>query len=614
MNRSLYPKHKASNTSQATGTLRLLATTDLHAHLLPYDYGKDKPAPGTGLAGLGTLINQAREEAASQGAGCILVDNGDNFQGTPLAEHLAARPVTADHAIAASLAAMRYDAVGIGNHDFDYGLPYLRSVAEHIGAPVVCSNLHGVTIDPIRSYALVPCKMPDSNGTGMHELKIGILSILPALTSIWNRHTLGAQAEVEPPASCVARQVAHLRQVGAELIVVLAHMGMGEHSDIDTAHAGALALRDVPGVDVLVTGHTHRRLPGSDYADREGIDATGGRVGKIPAVMAGHAGSDLGVLDLTLERGEEGSWTVASHAGRLLPNTAKTPEHPAIRRCAKAADTATRAHMSEKVATTETTLHSYFALVTAAPTTRLVAEAKAGCIRDAISETAHAGLPLLATSAAHSSGGRAGPDHYLYIPKGDILRRHIAGLSPYANNIVAMLISGRELRDRLEFSARIFSQLAPDRPDQPLINSGVPSFHFDSVFGVTYQIDAASPVGSRIHDLCYEGVPVRPDQRFVLATNQFRAAGGGGYAPCAPDQIIAQCPQPFHDTLIAHLQKPKGCAWQKASPWRFAPLCGVETTFNTSVDAAAHLDDISYLSPRACGHTDDGFLRVRITL
>jgi len=614
VNRSLHPRHTAGNTSHATGTLRLLATTDLHAHLLPFDYGKDKPAPGTGLAGLGTLIDQAREEAASQGAGCILVDNGDNFQGTPLAEHLAARPVTADHAIAASLAAMRYDAVGIGNHDFDYGLPYLRAVVGHIGAPVVCSNLHGVAIDPIRSYALVPCQMPDSSGTGTHDLKIGILSVLPALTSIWNRHALGAKARVEAPASCIARQFAHLRQMGAELIVVLAHLGIGEHSDIDTAHAGALALRDVPGVDVLVTGHTHRRLPGSDYSGREGIDATGGRVGMIPAVMAGHAGSDLGVLDLALERGAEGAWTIASHAGRLLPNTAGTPEHPAIRRCAKAADTATRAHMSEKVATTQTTIHSYFALVTAAPTTRLVAEAKAGCIRDALSESAHAGLPLLATSAAHSSGGRAGPDHYLHISKGDILRRHIAGLSPYANNIVALLTSGRELHERLEFAARIFSQLTPDRPDQPLIDGRVPGFHFDSVFGVTYQIDVAAPVGARIHDLCFDGVPVRPDQRFALATSQFRAAGGGGYAPCAPDQIIAQCPLPFSEALIAHLHEPGGCAWQKASPWRFAPLRGVEATFDTSVDAAAYLGDISHLSPRACDRTEDGFLRIRITL
>ena len=614
MNRRLDRLQKAGANAAATGTLRLLATTDLHGHLFAHDYIKDIAAPGTGLAGIATLVAEARAEAKRDRAACILVDNGDTLQGTPLAEHLAAHPVTADHAIAASLAELRYDAIGIGNHDFDYGLTYLREVAGHIGAPMVCSNVQGIPLDPICTHALVTCSLPDSDGTHEHQLRIGILSVIPTLTSVWNRHTLGQDARVEPSAACLERRVAQLRQEGAGLIVVLAHMGMGDHADIDTAQAGALALRDVTGVDVLITGHTHRRLPGADYAGRDGIDATLGRVGKIPAIMAGHAGSDLGVLDLALERGPEGAWTVMRHAGALRPNTAQTPPHPAILKRAQAAHDATRAQFSAQVATTDKPLYSYFALVAPAQTMRLLAEAKACCIRRALNGSAYADLPLLATAAAHAAGGRAGPDHYLHIPKGDMLRRHIAGLSPYANKVVAVLASGREIRDRLEYAARVFARIAPNRPDQPLIDARVPGFHFDTLYGLSYLIDPSAPIGARIRDLRWQGNPLTADQRFIIATNQFRAAGGGGYAPCTPDQIIARHPEPMSELLVRHLRDPETSPFQEGAPWRFSPLNGIQATFNSAPEAANYLHGIDHLSPQLCGQTREGFLRIRVTL
>ncbi|MFC6582894.1 hypothetical protein [Sulfitobacter aestuariivivens] len=128
-----------NKTECATGTItaqvRLLATTDIHLQLMGYNYIADRPTPRHGLAGLATLINTARAEAQKENQLCMLLDNGDLLQGCAMGDWLARRPVAADHPAIAAMNALNYDAIGIGNHDLDFGLDYLRRVARQMHAP-----------------------------------------------------------------------------------------------------------------------------------------------------------------------------------------------------------------------------------------------------------------------------------------------------------------------------------------------------------------------------------------------------------------------------------------------------------------------------------------------
>ena len=598
-----------------TGTIRLLATTDLHGHLLGHDYTTDRPQPGTGLAGIATLIDQARAEAEADHITTVLVDNGDTLQGTPLASMLAGQPVTKDNAIVACMNALKYDAVGVGNHDLDHGQDYLLDFARALEMPMVCSNISGRLREGVQASALIACKINDSQG-GVAQLSMGVLSLLPPLTNVWNEHNLGGQTRIEGTVACLDRMIPELRAQGADLIVVLAHMGVGNKHATAGEDDGAMALTDVAGIDALITGHTHRRLPGVDYLDRPGVDAEAGKLGTLPAAMAGHGGSDLAVVDLHLTQDNAG-WQVTRHESALRRNTPDTPAAPAIVALSAAAHAATVAALARPVAHVSAPLHNYFALLCPSGPARLLARAKARRVRDALAGTAHADLPLLASSAAHTSGGRAGPDHYLHIPAGPLLQRHIAGLDPYANQVLACLITGAELMGWLEHSARIFAQVAPGDPDQTLLNPGIPGFHFDTIFGVEYQIDPtqpATPGSGRIRNLTYAGSPVTPDQRMVIATNQFRAAGGGGFLATPHDSILLRKSALAPSDFAREVPLDKPDMWAPTPPWHFAPNLGVQATMLTNPAAVDYLEDIAHLSPEMLDITPSGFARLRVTL
>lgn len=597
------------------GSIRLLATTDLHGHLRAYDYTSDRAQPGTGLSGIATLIRQARAEAQQTGQATVLLDNGDTLQGTPLASLLAKAPVTPGNAIVACLNALAYDAVGVGNHDLDHGQTYLADVARALEMPMICSNIKGALNDAVQTSALISCAIPDGKGS-TKRLKLGVLSLLPPLTGVWNRHVLGADTEIAGAVDCLNAKIPDLRAQGADLVVVLAHMGVGHMQSAPNAEEVALALVDVEGIDALITGHTHRRLPGPDYQGRVGVDANAGRLRGVPAVMAGHGGSDLAVLDLRVTE-EDGRWRVVDHHAELRRNTPETPLDDHIMALSAAAHEATRTALSRPVARVKKPLHNFFALLGPTGPGRLLARTKARIVRDALRGSRYADLPLLASAAAHTSGGRAGPDHYLHIPAGQMLQRHIAGLDPYSNQVLARLITGAELQRWLEHSALIFAQIARDQPDQSLIDPTIPGFHFDTIFGVQYDIDPTMPSGpgsGRIRNLRWQGTPVAADQEMVIATNQFRAAGGGGFLATPRERILMRKPALTAEDFSREVAETGHDVWPAEPAWRFAPDLGLHATILTSPVAAQYLDDIAHLSPEILDITCEGFARLRVHL
>ncbi|QUJ75830.1 5'-nucleotidase C-terminal domain-containing protein [Sulfitobacter albidus] len=588
--------------------LRILATTDTHGHLRAHDYIKDRPTQGTGLAGLAPVIRTARGEAAAQKRASLLVDNGDTFQGTPLARHLARRPVTAEHGIVAALNALEYDVVGLGNHDLDFGLSYLRKVAGALNMPMVCSNLAGPGLAPLVPHTLIDTPLPGTSGC---TLRVGVLALLPGQTAQWHAHVLGSRRMVESKADQVRGMAATLRAAGADLILLLAHMGVGPGDHTDRQESGALALARQGIADALVLGHVHNRLPSQTYCSHPEIDGARGLIAGVPAVMPGHAGSDLGVIDLDLVRDSTGRWRIEGHSCALHPHPPAPSDAAAIGADTNPAHQRLRRYLRTEVARTETPLHSFFTHAAPARTQALVARAKRRLLQKHIDATAHAHLPVLTAVAAHASGGRDGPANFLNIPAGPVLRRHVMGLDPFANQTGAGLITGADLRARLEHAGAIFNTAGQEGAPCPLINAAVPGFQFDAVFGVSCRFDITAPPYSRVRDLTGPGGPIQDSDEFVLIASQFRLAGGGGYAPIEAARMLVPPRPGLEQAIVRELREPLPAS---EVPWSFATGSGVRVVLHTDPDATAHLTEIAHLAPQVHGRNADGFLELSLTL
>lgn len=578
--------------------------------LVGHDYVRDRSVGHHGLAGIATLIRTARQEAAEHGAACILLDNGDLLQGNAMADQLAQLPVTPTHPLVACLNHLRYDALGLGNHDLDFGLPYLRAVAGALDMPLVSTNLHLSEPGPLRQWAIVPCPLPSAEGRPSSTLRIGLLSVLPGKTAIWNRDVLEDEAKITCPLESLRSAAPKLRAAGADLILLLAHMGIADEAESVTEE-DVCALAEVDGIDAVITGHTHRRFPGQDHRARSGVDTQTGTLSGRPAAMPGFGGSDLAVLELALERDASGLWTVLRHESRLRCNSAETLADPVVLSAARLSHIGVRSHLEEIVGHTDRALHNFFSLAMPTAIDALTARAQAKVIRESVAGTPDGDLPILAAAAAHTAGGRGGPGHFLHIPQGPVQRNHIAGLIPYRNEVWALRLTGADLRRRLETAAEVFALLGGKVG--PLVDPRRPPFHFDTIYGVTYEIDPRRARGDRIIDLTWQSEPVRSEQGFLLATNQFRAAGGGGFEGAAEADVALRSPLPLADALIAALAEPGECFWPDAAPWHFG-AAGAQAILHTSPEALPFIEDIAHLSPVPCGMTPSGFAQIQICL
>lgn len=602
------PPAKAAAPAEAR--LRILATTDLHMQIVGHDYVRDRSVGHHGLAGIATLIRTARQEATAKNAACVLLDNGDLLHGSAMGNQLAQMPVTPAHPLVACLNYLGYDALGLGNHDLDHGLPYLRAVAGALDMPLISSNLHLTEPGPLRRWSIVSCPLPAVNGQPMAPLQIGLLSVLPSKTAIWNRDVLEDGARVTCPLESLRSAAPLLRAGGADLVVLLAHMGIAHEGETLTED-DVCAMAEVDGIDAVITGHTHRRFPGLDHPARSGVDTQAGTLSQRPAAMPGFGGSDLAVLDLALERDPRGHWTVARHESRLRRNTAHTLADPVVLSAARESHMKVRRHLEEVVGHTKTALHNFFSLAAPTAIDALSARAQATVIREGVRGTPESKLPILSATAAHTAGGLGGPGHFLHIPPGPVQRRHIAGLIPYRNEVWALRVSGADLRRWLETAAEVFAPLGA--AIGPLVDPSRPPFHFDTIHGVTYNIDPRRPRGDRITALTWQEAPVQPKQVFLLATNQFRAAGGGGF-DCAPKTAVAlRSPLPLAEALIAAITDPCEHLWSDAPPWRF-DASGASAILQTTPEALPYLEDIAHLSPAPCGMTASGFANIRLHL
>lgn len=616
-----------------TVALRIMATTDLHGFLLGYDYTRDRPSPDTGLSRVASLINQARTEARN----CLLFDNGDFLQGSLLVDFWGQRRgihCGEVHPMIAAMNALNYDAGTLGNHEFNFGLPFLHRVLRDADFPFVCSNAQRNHPDGMRPmlppWTILEREVIDEAGLP-HVLRIGVIGFLPPQTVNWDRMHLAGSIVTRSILDAARTEVPRLRAAGADIVIALAHTGLGDTADAgvdDPEHAG-LQLTEIDGIDALVCGHSHMAFP----APGGGADPEHGRINGKPVILPGRWGSHLGLMDLVLKRRPDGVWRVEGARSELRPVARRTgpdrfshlaEEDPRIVSLGATAHAEIMAELSRVLSHSTAPLQSFFSMVAPDAALHLIAAAKVAHVRRALQGRPEADLPVLAAVTPMKCGARGGPDHFIDIPPGPLMVRHVLDLYTYPNTVTAVRLSGGQIADWLERTAAAFLQISADTPVQPLLNPAFPSYNFDVIHGLTYEIDPSRPArhaadgtlvapdSHRIRNLRHEGRPVRPDDAFVVVTNTFRSSGTGCFPIGDAPEIDLDRRMVAWDVLQEEAQRHPVVRPSARQVWRFAPLPGRSAWFDTSPRARDRLSEAQGVRLREMGLTEAGFLRIRI--
>ena len=502
----------------AAGRLVVMGTTDTHGWLLPYDYYTGRVTDH----GLARLVPQIDSVRAANPGRTVLVESGDLLQGNPLDFVYSRLKAGETHPVAAAMNFLRYDASAIGNHEFNYGIAHLDTVARQSRFPWLSANTYraGTAEHAYRPFTIV------ERTVGGAPVRVGITSVTPPGVAIWDRDKVRGRLDFRDIVASVRPVVAEMRRQGADIVIVAAHSGL-EGSSYDTAatgvpteNAAAAMAREVPGIDLILMGHSHREV----------ADTT---IGGVLVMQAKNWGTSLAVAELELVRGAAG-WRVAGKRGRIL-RPAKTATSPAFEAVLATAHQRTREYVSRRIGTSSAEWSAARSRVEDTPILDLINDVQ---MRASGAE--------LSAAAAFSLDAR--------IPAGPITVADVAGLYLYDNTLKAVRVSGAQLRAFIEKSAEYYLP-CPAAPCEMRVNPAIPGYNFDVLSGVDYTLDLSKPVGQRVTRLRRNGRDVAAADSFTLALNNYRASGSGGFSMLIGAPVVYDRGQGIRELLIEEIER-----------------------------------------------------------
>ncbi|RZJ62546.1 MAG: bifunctional 2',3'-cyclic-nucleotide 2'-phosphodiesterase/3'-nucleotidase [Acidovorax sp.] len=633
-----------NNNAGATATLAVLETTDLHFNVRSYDYFKLAEDKSYGFERTATLVRAARKEFANT----LLVDNGDTIQGTALADYEATInpiPCTQQLSMYKAMGALGFDAGTLGNHEFNYGLPFLNQVlggrlevdgvdaakkCAGAGFPMVLANVtSNKTQKPlVQPYTVLERTLVAKGADGKEvklPIKVGVIGFTTPGIMNWDKRHLEGKVTTQGAVESATKYVPELRAKGADIVIALLHGGMDSAAYSPTMENPGLYLSKVPGIDAMVMGHQHGVFPDTAATPgftMAGVDHKAGTVNGVPAVMASSWGKALGVVQLALQW-DGAKWVVNKSASkselRNIQNknaagaTVTVDADASVAPLVETQHQAAIQYVKTPIGQTDFRMSTLFADVGDPCAIQIVNQAQQAYVAAYIKASLpqYAQLPVLSVSAPFKSGFQGGAD-YTDVAVGPLAINNAADLYLYPNTVYAVKVNGGDIKNWLEAAAKRFNQIDPAKTGEQQLISTFPGYNFDmfTTADVQYQIDVTQPVGSRIKSLTYLGKPIDVAQEFVIATNNYRATSGKSFIDKLDGSgTIWASPDANRDVVIDYIRKNPAVtrsANGAAKSWRFAkatvagPVVFSSGANALAVAQAAGLANVSLLA------ADDG--------
>ncbi|KHT41672.1 2',3'-cyclic-nucleotide 2'-phosphodiesterase [Vibrio sinaloensis] len=622
--------------------LRIVETTDIHTNVMDYDYYKDKPSQKIGLTRTATLVKQARAEVENS----VLVDNGDLIQGSPMGDYMASKGIEAGevHPVYKAMNQLNYDVGNIGNHEFNYGLEFLAETINDADFPYVSANVFDKKTGKhyFKPYIIKSHSFKDVEGVE-HEIKVGYIGFVPPQIMVWDKKNLEGKVFAKDIKETAEELVPQMKAEGADVIVAIPHSGVSSDPHKVGAENSTYYLSQVEGIDAIAFGHSHAVFPGKGFDNIPGVDNQNGTINGVAAVMPGRWGSHVGVIDLELKE-KDGKWTVVkgqTEARPIYDKKAKKSLAEADAEMVKALEAdhkGTRDFVNQPIGKANDVMYSFLALVQDDPTVQIVNLAQKDYVERFIQgDPDLADIPVLSAAAPFKAGGRKNdPANFTEVESGQLTFRNAADLYLYPNTLVAMKVTGKEVKEWLECTAGQFKQIdVNSTAPQSLIDwDGFRTYNFDVIDGLNYQIDVTTPAkydgdcklvndgAERIVNLTYQGKPIDMKQDFIIATNNYRAysnkfpgTGSEFVAFDSPDEnrsVIA--------SYITRVSNEKGQFTPSAdNNWSFAPIKSdkqLDIRFETSPSekAAKFIEEKGQYPMKRVATDDVGFAVYQIDL
>ena len=586
--------------------LTVFATTDIHGAVYPYNYF-DKEPKDNALLKFKTYIDKYK--VMNKDEAVITADNGDLLQGDVWSEY---DSVNAGDALVPRIINEMYDVIGVGNHEFNFGLPFLNEFYNQVTVPIVNSNVDFMD-DPLKDIV---------RDTYIHEikraeetLKVGFLSVVPTQILKWDKFHLEGKVEARPMTEAVKKTTEQLKDDGADIVILLSHTGMS-NADADLTQFGenqAVLMAMMEGIDGIVFGHTHDVFPnGNLLIEDDRINIGKGTFNNIPMAQPGVSASHLGVLNFELEYSEE-SWHIRKADSRLISaediiikNDELADYHEEHEKVLE--------YLNIPIGKTDYPLNTYFTRVIPSRGVQFVSEATVWFAKER-AELEESSIPVIGFNSAVKAG-RDGPHDYTAIPAGEMTIADSIDIYKHANTLLIIKITGKVLKEWLEWAASSFNDYNGEEILQPNNSRyGFPGYNFDTFFNLDYTFDLTKPAryessahqindSERVIKMSYKGAPIKETDEFIVPANNYKVA----YAPfLRAAEILYESDISVRDIVTEYIKS--GETFDYRNPMTIIPHGTYK--FTTATAAAEYTDGMPVEHLKDCG---DGFSVFKVKL
>ena len=469
----------------------ILGTSDMHGNIWGYSYEDNEETNNNGMARLYTYIKQVREENAV----VFLVDGGDDIQGTIMTDDIANRTPEKEHPVMTAMNLMGYDAMTVGNHEFNWGIDVMKKILGQAQFPVLGENVLNRDGSYVTGHGWV---IIERGG-----IKLAVIGVCTPDIPIWDGDKEGVADTTFEPADVAVKRA--LEEIGdqADIILVSAHMGQyAEYDEEGGSDSGARIAEENPGVDILQLAHMHITV--------------NDKINDIPIVAVRNEGREIARIDVTLDKDRN----ITDISTQIVDMTDVEPDGE-IREISvvKAMHEQTISFIrggggedgeeGEPLGTTTAKFQPENE-IRGLPEGRLQDTAVIDLILKV--ELLNSGADVASCALFKDTSD---------LPEGPVNYGNVFSIYKYDNTLYTLDVTGRELKNYMEWSAEYYNQWKPGDINISF-DPEYPGYLYDMFAGVEYEINLSKPKGERIENVMFNGESLRDDQVLKLAVNNYR--------------------------------------------------------------------------------------------